>query len=283
MTRGRRVLLVGAAVSIVVGGVLVAPSAAMAAMGRVIVNAQSVTDSADFKGVVVTCPAGKKALGGGGAIVNGGHFVQLYAIRPTDDGSGIFAAGDELPTGYAGLWSVKAWAVCGTMAGYEIVSADGPFEPGDPSTSVTANCPAGKKVIGAGGVAFKSNFVLDSVDVAADLGSVFAETFSYDGLGHPGGGPGLVAYAICVTPTLFQQRLTAVSAAGAADEVSVSATCPAGLAPYGATGGMTGALGRSVIQSLTTTRGIVAITAVEQGAGPTAAWSAYVHTVCALP
>lgn len=82
-----------------------------------IVSGASASGSGTVQGANVSCPAGKKAIGGGattsvGAV--GGPMIQRS--RPFDNGGGWEATGVE-SAAYAGNWTTTAWAICAKVAG----------------------------------------------------------------------------------------------------------------------------------------------------------------------
>jgi hypothetical protein len=266
--------------------VLLVASPASAVAGRVIVSATSPeTGSEGFKGANAVCPTGTKILGGGADIVGGFHNVQLAGINPAPLGlpaNSMWATANEGPFGYDGSWSITAWAVCGTgVSGHEIVQVHSTDVPGATSSSATAICPAGKKVIGAGGrSAGKPHWVLDSIDVATNLSSVYVETMATE----PDIGGGVaVAYAICVNPVAGQQRVSATSAFDSNDKV-LTVNCPAGTRVHGTGGGITGALGQAYLDALLPTGGApggTLINAREDGDGFANNWRVSAYAVCA--
>ena len=73
--------------------------------------------SGTVQGINVSCPAGKKALGGGAqtnTAAVGGPMIQKS--RPFDNGTGWEATGVEAAA-FAGNWTVTAWAICAKVAG----------------------------------------------------------------------------------------------------------------------------------------------------------------------
>jgi len=87
------------------------------------VTATSALDSATTKTATAACPAGKRALGGGGVVtfgVGGGTPADLALFRsePTVDGGGNptgWIAGGNETDAVAGTWSVTAVALCATV------------------------------------------------------------------------------------------------------------------------------------------------------------------------
>ncbi|HYN97726.1 MAG TPA: hypothetical protein VES42_28130 [Pilimelia sp.] len=79
--------------------------------GLVRVHATSVSSSSATKTVVASCPAGTRVHGVGGRIANGSGQVVLDDMLASS-ASNVTATGMEDGNGYAGTWSVTAFAVC---------------------------------------------------------------------------------------------------------------------------------------------------------------------------
>lgn len=128
----------------------------------------------------VTCPAGKLPIGGGGQITGGKGQVHLGYLRDQYSHSTL-ARGMEDTTGFAGDWTVTAYAVCvpfpppgsvRTVAAHHEVDSQNPREV---TAEVTAACPAGMTVTGVYGMSFGNgdrNAVVQSVAPAALPGGV---------------------------------------------------------------------------------------------------------------
>ncbi|MFF1818240.1 hypothetical protein ACFVWG_13155 [Kribbella sp. NPDC058245] len=78
------------------------------------VAATSVNDSASYKSVTATCPAGKKVVGTGHEIVNGKGQVLLDDVAPSPDLSSVRVDAWEDQDGTTNNWTVTAYAVCAT-------------------------------------------------------------------------------------------------------------------------------------------------------------------------
>jgi hypothetical protein len=64
------------------------------------------------------CPSGKRAIGGGASVTNGGSVVVLTASRPIMSGGnplGWFARAAETQ-GYPTSWTVTAYAICAVVS-----------------------------------------------------------------------------------------------------------------------------------------------------------------------
>lgn len=91
------------------------PQGAPGVSGLEVVTAQTGFDSLAFKGVIVSCPAGKKVLGGGASVISPSTDVALSGSQPTSSGTGWHANAAEVnPT--ASLWLVRAHAICANVA-----------------------------------------------------------------------------------------------------------------------------------------------------------------------
>ena len=119
------------------------------------------------KSAEAMCPEGQRVLSGGamvststGSSTHGA--VQLYALFPFNypTRGSYFANAEENYVGYSEDWALTVYAVCAPVPaslGLEVVGrhSDDTMEPtagGAWTNSVSAPCPAGKRVIGTGGV-----------------------------------------------------------------------------------------------------------------------------------
>jgi hypothetical protein len=264
-------------------------SPAHAAPGRVIITgtvSHTVGDPDHTEWVTLTCPGGQ-VLGAGGTVTYGtsgnsvgGAYLNWILVAP---GGVEVSVGStkKSPNDVTVAWSMDAWAVCGTISGYEVVTTQAAPEPGAPSATAGAVCPAGKKVIGAG-AATVFPYVLDSLDITSTLSTVNLDVYQIPSTrtAYPHETALARVQAICVTPMLTQARASASSASSTLTGLSASATCPSSTVPYGVAGGITGAIGRATIRSLALagTSGSIASRWVST-LGPS--WYTYVHVVCA--
>ena len=74
------------------------------------------TNAADLKTLSVECPAGKKAVAGGGTLVGvaGLGAPSLIASRPVEDAKWFTASREG--AGYASNWALRAYAVCAVVS-----------------------------------------------------------------------------------------------------------------------------------------------------------------------
>lgn len=93
------------------------PQGPPGATGLQQISGSSVSNSSSPKSQQQDCPAGKRAVGGGGVITGSTANTFLSTSRPTDAGTGWIATGRESSGGNAGSWAVQTWVVCATVAG----------------------------------------------------------------------------------------------------------------------------------------------------------------------
>jgi hypothetical protein len=235
-----------------------------------------------------TCPTGTKVLGGGGRITGVVGTVHLYMLKPyIEHGVHHFLASWVGKTAdFGDNWTATTWAVCGSaVTGHEIVEAE---YAGTNTTvaTVTASCPAGKNVTGAGALTWPYGWVLDDVSPSPNLSGVMAQAMAMPSEPPPLGPPLLRAYAICADPIPGQLLVTA-QAASSSDK-TVNVTCPVGKYLYGAGGGMNGAGGASMLRgvgpAVDTSPGGAATAAfaeaVEGPNGNPANWSLAAYAIC---
>jgi hypothetical protein len=84
--------------------------------GPQLVSGSGVSNSSGPKTQQENCPAGKRAIGGGGVLTGVTTNTFLTTSRPTDAGTGWIVSGRESTGGNAGNWAVQTWVVCATVA-----------------------------------------------------------------------------------------------------------------------------------------------------------------------
>jgi hypothetical protein len=232
----------------------------------------------------VACPAPTVALGGGAGILGNAQakdYAHVDGITP--DFGGIWGGGqNHEPQVSPSPWSVRVTAICGLVNGWEVVQAIGVMVgPEDKIQTATATCPAGKKVIGAGGHDGKAwHFKLIGLDPSPDLTSVTVKSATVVDEEYLSG---FKAYAICANPLRVQMLVTATSPTNTMDKL-VTVSCPGGLSVHSLGGGVDGAAGYAHITRLELANSSTAV--LEASEGPTGSglvqgWSAHVHAICA--
>jgi hypothetical protein len=230
----------------------------------------------------VTCPAGKQVVGAGAEIGGGGGQVVIGSIRPDAALTNVTANGVEDENGFASNWTVTAYAVCGNIAGLELVRTT---SPSDSTTSkfVTATCPAGKNLVGAsaektGGAGqvllewITPNGALTRVDVRyREDENGFANNWS------------ATADAICANAS---QRVTNTSTTSS-DTMKLTTTpfCQSGKRIVGVGGDITGGNGQVTIQDFRASVGLdfSSVHAFEDDTGFGGNWSLRAYGVCTTP
>jgi hypothetical protein len=91
------------------------PQGPPGASGLQLISGSGVSNSSSPKTQQQDCPAGKKAIGGGGVLTGSTANTFLWTSRPTDAGTGWIAPGRESSGGNAGSWAVQTWVVCAVL------------------------------------------------------------------------------------------------------------------------------------------------------------------------
>jgi hypothetical protein len=92
------------------------PQGPPGASGLQLISGSGASNSTSPKSEQQNCPAGKRAVGGGGVLTGSTTNTFLTTSRPTDAGTGWIASGRESSAGNAGSWGVQTWVVCATVA-----------------------------------------------------------------------------------------------------------------------------------------------------------------------
>jgi hypothetical protein len=262
----------------VVVGVAAVPSPAAAIPGIVVIEESTASDYATSKHESAKCPINTVVIGGGADITGGEAGVRIIQNGPQKNKWVVVAR--EVSSGYAGSWSLRAWAVCAKQPkGYVIVSAQKEVTT---SGTLTVSCPAGKKTLGVGGIATGGNghAVLDTVRPAMDLSGVYVEAFTD---APPADEPVLIAgIAVCATPGFGLQLAYASSSTSSNAYRTISVGCPPGTDLHGMGASITGAQGAAHIDGITPfSLGAYAV-AREKPTGYWGQWSLDVFAICAM-
>ena len=284
----RRLSVAGAVMMLMTGATLAAAAPAQAVPNMVFVSATSVSNSNLGKVQSASCPAGRRVLGGGGFVLNGGTEVTINSMRPVIglSGDSFEVVASAVPrtdgTSYRGSWAVLAYAVCGSApAGLEYITATTSSEFGV-SRSVIASCSAGKKLIGLGGaVAPDFGFVmLDEVAPSATLTAVRVTAFQSE-VPLPFAWR-VTATAICANPIPGLTLVQGISSLNSLDKI-VDVSCPAGTKVHGLGHDLAGANGQAGVEALFPGQPLTSIRlrAVEDPNGLSANWQARAYAICA--
>jgi hypothetical protein len=272
-------LVLGLALVVVAGF----PGSASAALtGRQVVQASAAFSSAN-KTATATCPAGKQVTGGGAEIFGVGFEgqVAINDVIPNAALTSVTVQGLEDQNGFAGNWALLAFAICATPPpGLERVIATSPSD--SVNKSVTAVCPAGKRVLGAGGDISLGGgqVVLDELTPTSSLTSVRVSGFEdQDGTLSNW----LVrAYAICANPVGGLERIVATSPTDSTnDNKRLFAFCSPGKEPVGAGAELGGGGGGQVLLNDLTLSTNVRVEGHEDQDGSSSNWLVRAYAICA--
>jgi hypothetical protein len=237
------------------------------------------TDSQN-KSTTSTCPPGRRLTGGGGTVGGSGQVI-FDDLTPNADLTAMTVKGAEDENGFAGDWDVRTEAICAyDPAGLERVGAFSPLDSNN--KSVTATCPAGKRVVGSGADINAGNGQVGVDDMRPDPGltSVTVQALE-DQNGQPG--PWTVtAYAICASAPTGLERVTSTSALDSTANKGAGAACPTGKRVIG-TGSDINAGNGQVQQtavSIDGDGGGVTILASEDEDGFAGPWSVTAYAIC---
>ncbi len=181
---------------------------------------------------------------------------------------------------------VLAGPVHGASAALVGLQRSAPATPPDSAGSkeVTAFCPAGKQLLGAGGdtTPGDGDVLLDDIRPSADL-----KTLKVNAVEDPDGASQswfVQAFAICAVPPPGLERVAATSALNSANK-SVVATCPAGRRLLGTGAEVNGGNRHVLLEDITPNSGLTAVTvkAVEDESGTSGNWSVIAYAICAQP
>jgi hypothetical protein len=247
-----------------------------------LVTGQSVTDSADSKEAAAACPANTRVLGGGGYIQGGGRSVHLTRLQASG-GSDTFYAGATERAAYANNWRVFAYAICGAApAGLEYISYTEANDDGDDSTSATATCSAGKKLLSTGARILNGDgqVLLDDLVPSAALTSVNVKAFE-DESGYAGDWT-LAAYGVCANPVAGLQRVSDDGTVGASEDEAVGVPCPAGKKAYGMGASIVGGYGEAHFGGLYPSGDLdsATVVTVEDPTGQDDNWWSVIYAIC---
>jgi hypothetical protein len=269
---------------------LVFAASAQAVPGLERVDATSVSDSSTNKRIAAKCPAGKRVVGGGGYVANGGGQVVLQRLQPkqaaTDDRFVVGANEDD--TGFDGDWSATAYALCSDpLPGQQVTGLSIP-RVSDGLQSQLALCPGTQTQIGFGGRIMAGAGQVHITDLFPFFDAPPSVTFiraredanGFDGIWSP------TAYAVCAdTPST---GFTQVGATSPSDSENKSATvsCPAGTQVHSAGGALLpGAANASnlIVDKVKIDPALSSVTVrgVEDENGTGDAWAVRANALCA--
>jgi hypothetical protein len=208
--------------------------------------------------------------------------VLIDDIRPKSDLTGVIVSAREDETGTTASWQVNALAICAyPPPGLARLSLTSALD--SAKKSVTATCPTGKRLLGAGGEINSSNgqVLLDEVRPNSTLTGAVVNALE-DETGNPQNWS-LTAYAICANPVAGLQRMSAQSAVDSSISKVKEVSCPAGKQVTGGGGDINSPNGQVVLDALfpdvaLTSFGVAAFEDDTENAGN---WSLTAYAICA--
>ena len=246
------------------------------------VSEVSASSARTYAAVYAYCPPGTLILGGGVDIPGGDGAVAVATARPDARSGHRFYGFAYERHNYPEAWSLRVWAVCGSgVTGHEIVTARFPSTLGAAGGTATAVCPAGKRVIGAGGVVGKTPWYLDTISVPTTLNRVQVEGFAAEDVPLPSDvAPTIIADAVCIHPVADQQLVTTTTAASPSDKFALVG-CPRGTRLHSAFGSISGAVGSAYLDSIIPSPTTTLVHAREVIGSPGPSWSLTASAICA--
>jgi hypothetical protein len=254
-------------------------AAVVAATHRV--SAFTASTSAN-KSLTVSCPAGQRALSPG-VFLEVGNFNQVLIddIRPDAGLTSVTVNALEDETGTNQNWTLSVGALCATPPpGLERVSATSPLN--SSNKLVTATCPAGKRVLGAGADinSFNGQVILDDLRPNAALTSVTANALE-DETGNPINWS-LTAYAVCADAIAGLERISETSPLDSAVSKVLFPGCPNGKVATGIGADINTFNGQVMLDALDTGGSEnVLLEAIEDETGNPINWSMTAYVICA--
>lgn len=261
-----------------------APASALP--GLQVVSVASGFDSLASKSITANCPAGKKVVGGGGRVNAAGGKAGVTELSPvTGTIDGFKATGFETDNGFAGTWSIQAYAICANpITGLQVVSKT--KAPSSSDFQLEAiGCPTGKRVIGTGA---RINNPAGQVALQAkgtnNPDATFGSVSAYEDIDGFSGNWGLTAFAICLPNPIAGFSIASASSSWNSDALKiVNVSCPAGTKVHDIMFSTGAGNGDPVLDALVPTNALPtsAQAIVREETGTTENWSVMVQAICA--
>lgn len=246
---------------------------------RVLVASQ--TDSSN-KSITATCPAGKQVLGAGGSVLEGFGQVIFDDLTAAANLGSVTVKGVEDETGASSLWKAQAVAICATPpAGLVRVAATSPLN--SSNKSVTATCPAGKRVLGTGADINAGNGQVGVDDMRPNPGLTAVTVQALEDQTGQAGPWNVTAYALCANPPAGLERVSATSSLDSSPNRAATATCSSGKTLIGTGSDINAGLGQvqqiEVFPDQDLTH--VDVIAIEDDTSFSGPWSVTAYGICA--
>jgi hypothetical protein len=208
------------------------------------------------KGIASNCVPGQLINGVGAEISGALGQVFLVDVHPDVGSPLIFAsaAARSDQTGVASPWTLRSYRICSTPhpGGQSVTAASSAFD-SVTVKSASATCPAGQRVVGAGGFvagdgADAGEVLLQQISPDVPLqrvAVVAAEDTDFTGLAWD-----VTAVALCSAPPAGLQLVTANGPLAEEEFVTATARCPAGKHVLGLGGGIQPGFGFTTLDDL---------------------------------
>ena len=247
---------------------------------REIVAASSASNSAD-KGVTVTCPEGTQRLAAGADVAGAGSsYVIIDDLIPGP--RNVTAYGYEYAAyGTSLSWSIRVWAVCGSLSTTVYTYAQTSTDDIRDSKSASVDCPSTMVVLGAGyALTGAQGGALATAMIPARDG-VEVEAYEVDlGPGNPGSWS-VTAYAICAEDPGGRSQVSRTTSSSSDQERFGEAPCPTGKEAFGTGFELNGFRGRLNLTDLYPTNVGIVRTYASELVATTNDWSMTTFVVCA--
>jgi hypothetical protein len=254
---------------------------AQAVPGLSVQTVVSAASSAGTQLISASCPAGKRVVGGGGIVDGADGNAAITSLRPLTDRFEVVAV--ETDNGYAGSWWLRAFAICADpVPGLQIVASTSASSSLS-SRSHGAACPAGTRVLGAGGRVNNAGgqVALQAVSTNVPMASQATVAGREDVDGYTGTWS-LTSYAICANPVAGFSIATGFSAWDSSSAKLATATCPAGQKAHGPLYSIGAPKGDVVLETLMPGGSMDSVTVVaREETGTTESWSVSALAICA--
>lgn len=163
------------------------------------VSFSSPSNSTASRFATATCPAGKKVVGTGARLLGDAGQVLLDDVQPSAGLTSVTASAYEDGTGYAGNWSLYAYATCANPLANQTLQTADTMPANSLDDAVGVACPGGTKAHGLGGSinGATGRALFGGLYPAGDLSSTVAVSIEQDG--GFGGNWYTRVYAICAS------------------------------------------------------------------------------------
>ena len=234
------------------------------------------------------CPAGKLVTGAGIDIAGGTGRVAAFDVIPGRSDPFFAYAGAHTVSGQtADSWNISAQAICATAFPNQAPTSAASVNDSATVKSATVTCPAGLRVIGAGGginggdpTFVPANLTLETVRPDRTLTGVTATAHETEG--GTASSWTVDAYAVCASRPAGLRRVTRSSSPGSDEFAQTTATCPAGTHLIGTGGEVVGGSGEVVLDDLRADAALTktTVTGFEDHTGLDSDWRVTAYAIC---